>query len=356
MRAPEAGVFGWDIGGAHLKACRLEGGAVADVALWACPLWQGLERLDQAFALAAARWPGLRSARHAVTMTGEMADLFADREQGVRQIAERTVAALGGAVRFFAGDAGWCAIEGVGAAWANIASANWLASARLAARRVGDGVLVDVGSTTTDVIALRQGRVASASRSDAERLASGELLYHGVVRTPLCAFARRIGFRGASYNVMNEFFAQAADVYRLTGELDAAHDLHPSADNAAKDLAATRRRLARMIGLDARDAAPADWLAFAHAWRTEQLALIGAAVAQVASARGVAGDAPLVAAGCGSFLLADVAAASGRPLRPCLDGVAALAPRDVEAARRAQVCAPSVAVAALYHEEHPACG
>ena len=27
-------VFGWDIGGAHLKACRLERGAVADVALW----------------------------------------------------------------------------------------------------------------------------------------------------------------------------------------------------------------------------------------------------------------------------------------------------------------------------------
>jgi probable H4MPT-linked C1 transfer pathway protein len=352
MRAPEvalgASVIGWDVGGAHVKACRLDGGAITDIALWPCALWQGMERLEQAFALAAARWPGLRSAQHAVTMTGEMADLFTDRERGVRRIAQCSVQALGHGVRFFAGDAGWCAPDGAGAAWASIASANWLASARLAARRVGEGVLVDVGSTTTDVIALRGGRVAGTSRSDAERLASGELLYHGVVRTPLCAVARRIGFRGASRNVMNEFFAQAADVYRLTGELDAAHDLHPSADNAAKDRPATRQRLARMIGLDARDATDADWLALARAWRAEQLALIAQAVAQVASAHGVAHDAPLVAAGCGSFLLDDIAAASGRPLHAVFDSPA---PCGAEVARWARVCAPSVAVALLYREE-----
>jgi probable H4MPT-linked C1 transfer pathway protein len=193
--------------------------------------------------------------------------------------------------------------------------------------------------------------VASGSGGDAARLSSGELLYHGVVRTPLCAFTRRISFRGAKFNVMNEFFASAADVYRLTGELDAAHDLHPSADGAAKDVAATRQRLARMIGLDARDAAADDWLAFAHAWRAEQLALIDEAVAQVASAHGVAATAPLVAAGCGSFLVADVAAASGRRL--CAYPAGAVA--DAGLARLAQVCAPSVAVALLYHEERPAC-
>ncbi|HSN31647.1 MAG TPA: H4MPT-linked C1 transfer pathway protein, partial [Ideonella sp.] len=60
-------VFGWDIGGAHLKACRLERGAVADVAIWACPLWQGLARLDRAFELSRARWPDLAGAAHAVT-------------------------------------------------------------------------------------------------------------------------------------------------------------------------------------------------------------------------------------------------------------------------------------------------
>jgi probable H4MPT-linked C1 transfer pathway protein len=293
-----------------------------------------------------------------------MADLFADREDGVRRIAECASAALGDALRFFAGDGRWCALTDVAHEWPRIASANWLASARLAARRVGEGLLVDVGSTTTDVVALKAAHVASASRSDAERLASGELVYQGVVRTPLCGVARRIGFRGASYRVMNEFFATAADVYRLTGELDAAHDLFPSADNAAKDAPSTRQRLARMIGHDARDATARDWLDFAHAWRAEQLAEIGEAVARVARSHALAQQAPLVAAGCGAFLVAALAAASARPLRAYAGtagdgrapGIVRLA-RPIDAlARWAQVCAPAVAVAALYDEEHNACG
>ena len=60
--------------------------------------------------------------------------------------------------------------------------------------------------------------------TDAARLATGELVYHGVVRTPLCALAARVPFRGSAVSVMNEFFATTADVYRLTGELDPAHD------------------------------------------------------------------------------------------------------------------------------------
>ena len=285
-------VFGWDIGGAHLKACRLERGAVADVALWACPLWQGLDRLEHAFALARERWPDLPGSAHAATMTGELADLFADREDGVKRIAHCTVAALGEAVAFFAGD-GWAGADEVAREWPRIASANWLASARLAARRVGTGVWVDIGSTTTDLVALAGAAVAYTGRSDAERLAAGELVYHGVVRTPLCALAPRITFRGTTYGVMNEWFATSADVYRLTGELDPADDLQPAADGAAKDADATRRRLARMIGLDARDAEPSDWLAFARAWRAAQLATIADALARVVRSQAIAADAPL---------------------------------------------------------------
>ena len=84
---------------------------------------------------------------------------------------------------------------------------------------------MDIGSTTTDLIAFKDARVLSHSRTDAQRLATGELVYQGVVRTPLCALAQRIDWRGTPHNVMNEFFATTADVYRLTGELDPAHDL-----------------------------------------------------------------------------------------------------------------------------------
>jgi len=341
-------VVGWDVGGAHLKACLLRGGLVADVAEWACPLWQGLDQLDRALDQAAARWPALAGSRHAITMTGEMVDHFENREDGVCRIAARMALRLGAAARIFAGDAGWCSAGQVPARWPQIASANWLATAMQVAGSIDEGVLVDIGSTTTDLIAFKRGRVCGSSRSDAQRLASGELVYHGVVRTPLCAIAPRIELRGIACNVMNEWFATSADVYRLTGELNPAHDLHPSADGAAKDLPATRQRLARMVGLDARDASPADWLANARAWRAAQLDDIGGQLQRVCSAHRIPATAPLVSAGCGDFLVDALAAASGRPCLHFGRQVARLSPEAPAAtADWAQVCAPSVAVAVL---------
>ena len=354
-------VIGWDIGGAHVKACLLRDGRVAEVAQWGCPLWQGIEHLERVLHLAQTRWPQLGRALHAVTMTGEMTDLFEHREDGVRRIAAILAHALAPTaadrVRFFAGEARWCRAADVGAHWAQIASANWLATALHAAQCLDEGVLIDIGSTTTDLIAFGGGRVLGVSQSDAERLASGELVYHGVVRTPLCALGPRIAWQGHELNVMNEFFATAADVYRLTGELDPAHDLHPSADNAPKDLPATRRRLARMIGLDARDAAPDDWLAFAHTWRAKQVDELASQLRRVIADNGLSKAAVALGAGCGDFLVTDLLARAGAPqsCRRYGRDVARIAvdaqPNAEAAARSAQVCAPAVAVAALFDSE-----
>ena len=368
-------VIGWDIGGAHVKACLLRRGEVVDVAQWACPLWQGMDQLATVLDAAGARWPGLGAAQHAVTMTGEMVDLFANREDGVRRIAQALVQSLvqslgTPSVVFYAGDAGWCSAAEVGTHWEAIASANWLATARHAAQHFAQGVLVDIGSTTTDIIAFQNARVLTRSRTDAQRLAGGELVYHGVVRTPLCAVAKQVDWRGTPHNVMNEFFATAADVYRATGELNPAYDLYPSADNAAKHLAATHQRLARMVGLDERDGTPDDWLAFARSWRSAQVAVLGDELRRVMAAHGLGPQAVVVSAGCGDFLVRDV-------LAHAVAGAPAVSPSSAsspshrivaygtEVARAAvnvqtgqatvqgwaQVCAPCVAVATLFDME-----
>lgn len=357
---PERTTIGWDIGGAHVKACLLQGGEVVDVAQWGCPLWQGLEHLVRALEAARTRWPALEAAPHAVTMTGEMVDLFPGREDGVRSIAAALAASLPvppGALHFFAGDAGWCGAADVARQWEFVASANWLATARHAALTLPEGVLVDIGSTTTDLIAFGNARVLSASRSDAERLVSGELAYHGVVRTPLCALTQRITWRGHASQVMNEFFATTADIYRLSGELDPAHDLHPSADSAAKSLPATRQRLARMVGLDERDATADEWLELARAWRSAQLEALAAQLRRVLAAHALSDRAVIVAAGCGAFLVPELAAAAAgsapRRLAAYGSDVARVARHAAAGtAGWAQVCAPSVAVAALFEREH----
>lgn len=339
--------IGWDVGGAHLKAAWLVDGRVQDVAQWACPLWLGMDRLADALAQARTRWPGALHGRHAVTMTGEMTDHFADRADGVAQIAAALQTALPGPVWLFAPLAGqrhWVRAADAPHAWARIASANWLATAHHAALVHGAGLLIDIGSTTTDLIRLAPDGADTASQSDRDRLASGELAYHGVVRTPLCALAPQITLAGQRLNVMNEWFATTADVYRLTGELAAAHDLHPPADGGAKTPQATRQRLARMVGCDAGDASAADWLACAHAWRTAQAAHIAGSLARVWAGRPP--PACVVTAGCGAFLAPTV-------LQQVFgEAAAALTLRPYAQAGMASVCAPSVAVAALYEQDH----
>ncbi|MHA7685214.1 hydantoinase/oxoprolinase family protein [Cupriavidus sp. PET2-C1] len=341
--AAERVVYGWDLGGANIKATRLEDGVVRDIAQWACPLWQGLHLLDDVLAQARARWPDCGHAEHAITMTGEMVDLFEHREAGVVALADIMWGAFGERAVFFAGAAGWRTRRQVAADWQHIASANWVATARMAAERIGHGVLVDIGTTTSDLIPIVDGEVAAQGRDDAGRLACGELVYLGVARTPLCALARRVALKGTSYNVMNELFATTADVYRITGELPDAHDPHPAADGGAKTPEATRQRLARMIGHDARDAPPAAWLEVAREWRLAQIAALGDNLLRVIDRSGLPPDAPLIGAGCGHFLARDLAGRLGRPYR-AFENLTGVAPAHTEWAR---VCAPSVAVAVL---------
>jgi uncharacterized hydantoinase/oxoprolinase family protein len=151
---------------------------------------------------------------------------------------------------------------------------------------------------------------------------------------------------------MNEFFASTADVYRLTGELAAEHDLYPAADNAAKSPEATRRRLARMVGCELADAAEADWDALAHEWRNAQVGLVVASLQRVLADAVPQADPVVVSAGCGDFMVPDVCAAlQGPPARVLRYGhdVARVAPGPQAGQIKAwaQVCAPSVAVAAL---------
>ncbi|HEU4459798.1 MAG TPA: hydantoinase/oxoprolinase family protein [Methylibium sp.] len=367
-RRDEPLVAGWDIGGAHVKLSLVapRGGSAHECVpiaaeQWPCPLWQGLDRLDAVLAEARALWPELDGARHAVTMTGEMVDLFEHREAGVLVLAEVLSAALGDGLAFWAGEGGWCGAGALRACWPQVASANWAATASLAARRLEgrEALLVDIGSTTTDLVALRDGAPCSASRSDADRLASGELLYQGVVRTPLCALAPRIEHRGRALNVMNECFATTADVHRLLGQLDTAHDQQPTADGGPKDLAATRRRLARMIGLDARDAVDDDWHALAACWREAQLGALRENAERVVQAAALAADAPVVAAGCGDFLAFELARRLGRPCMrfdALVLGDAAAPPGAAgdERRRAIQLAAPAVAVALLFASMHPA--
>jgi probable H4MPT-linked C1 transfer pathway protein len=290
--------LGLDIGGANLKA--------ADGRGWArsvpFPLWRDPAGLADAIARLIESAPA--ADRLAVTMTGELCDCFRTKVEGVRHIlASVQQAASGRGVRVYLVDGRLVCTEKARAMPELAAASNWRALAQFACRYVegASGVLVDVGSTTTDIIPLIKGCPRPIGRSDTDRLLAGELVYTGVGRTPVCAITRHLPWRGTRCPVAAEVFATAADAYVVQDELAEQADASWTADGRPLTKEFARQRLARMICADASTFAVADAEAAAAAVRQVQFDQLGAAIWHLGV---TAGEGPecLVISGLGEFL------------------------------------------------------
>jgi probable H4MPT-linked C1 transfer pathway protein len=335
--------FGWDIGGAHLKVAQLSpAGIIEEVWQVASPVWQGLDCLRDAITQIPLTDRG-DAVMHAITMTGELCDLFADRASGVTEIltvvAERLPPALQIVV---AGRVGWLRPAAAAGCPHAIASANWMASAALVAREIPDAVLLDIGSTTTDMIPVVAGEIAAVGDDDLSRLANDELVYSGVVRTPLMALCARLPYDGHWVNTCAENFSTTADVYRLTGDLPAGADLHPAADGRGKDDTASAARLLRMIGTDF-DGEMAAAIRLANYIAQRHLGQLNDSLARILSRLATRGPI-IVGAGVGRFLARRLARFSGLEYRDFENLVAAT---EKVSAEQICTCAPAIAVAAL---------
>jgi probable H4MPT-linked C1 transfer pathway protein len=340
-------MLGWDIGGAHLKAALVDSdGHALQVIQVACPLWLGLHELNIAVGKIQDKLSHVPE-HHAVTMTGELADIFPDRESGVRQISEVMNDVLHCTPRYFAGKYGLIEAKAVHQHLKDVASANWLASASFVADQVEQGLFIDVGSTTADFSLVAGGEALNRGFSDAERMQYEELIYTGVVRTPLMALAKRIPFAGDWQAVAAEHFATTADVYRLTAELNPAEDMADTADGAAKTSHDSARRIARMIGRDLSDAPHVAWVELAHGFRQMQLDLLKAAALRQLSRCRIDPDAPIIGAGAGSFLVEALATQLGRPF---IEIGSLIKGYNDHSQRWASVCLPAYAVACMLNK------
>lgn len=336
--------LGWDLGGAHIKAVLVDadGSALAAVQ-HPCPLWRGIEHLESAVSsvMDALNRDNLR---HAITMTGELADIFSSRAEGVAHLTQCMAERLPvEEMRVYAGQEGFVACNAVLPHTTAIASANWHASAAFLAAQTRNALFIDIGSTTTDMIVLHQGSPVARGSTDAARLQNEELIYTGVVRTPVMAIAQKVPFGGEWQCLAAEQFATMADVYRLTGELIDHYDQAETADGAGKSLLESARRLARMLGRDYSDASMDCWRTLAFTLRSQQLALLRRAAERALSRGLLDEDAPFVGAGAGRFLVRELAHSMRRPYRDASDVASAVS----DVADGVSVCFPAYAVARL---------
>jgi len=296
--------FALDIGGANLKAAHSDGGC------WSLgfKLWQQPKRLADRLRELADGAPAFD--RVLVTMTAELCDCFQTRRHGVRHVLE-AVANMAGdrPMRVWTLEGRFVDETEARAEPLRCAAANWLALASWVAKLWKDraSVLVDTGSTTTDVILLEDGKPLTSALTDTQRLATGELVYLGATRTPLCALGPRVAYNGGSIAVMAEHFATSSDVHVLTGQLPPQPDCTDTADGRPMTVSDAAARIGRMIGADMESMTALRALQLARGFSDVMTQRVAEAI------RRVAGDRTpqrIVTAGSGDFVAAAAASAA----------------------------------------------
>lgn len=331
--------LGLDIGGANVKLADGNGYAESQ----AFPLWQRPGDLAAELRRLIDRAP--ECDQIAVTMTGELADCFSTKSDGVRQILDAVERAVGDRTTriYLVGGK----FESVGQARECVelvAAANWHAVARFSGRfaPTGPALLIDIGSTTCDLIPLHNGVPLAAGVDDTARLLQGELVYSGVARTPVCGLVSHLPWRGTPCPVAREWFATSRDVYLLTGESAEDSTANDTADGQPATIEAARIRMARMICADPIDVTREDARAMAESVASRQASQIAAAIDQVVARMGEP-PATIILSGEGEFL--------GRQAVQAAELAGTLVSLSDRLGRTISGCAPAHAVAVLAAED-----
>jgi probable H4MPT-linked C1 transfer pathway protein len=335
-------VLGLDIGGANLKAATADKRAVSVP----FPLWREPDSLPAKLAELAARFPD--ADEFAVTMTGELCDCYETKRQGVNAIltAVQNVS-RSRPIRVWGTDGQFLNVEEVRRDYLKVAAANWHALATFAGAYVpyGTSLLIDVGSTTTDLIPILDGQPWTEGRTDAERMRAGELVYTGYRRTPVCALMSPGEWAA-------ELFATTLDVYLLLGHAPESESDTDTADGRPATKAHAHARLSRMLGGDPQTVPEADTLRLAEQVAERQQSHVrGRVESQVQrvislqpSSLGTRRDA--IVAGSGEFL-------AWRALEPGRRYFGDFISLNDRLGPAVSACAPAYALAVLGTERRP---
>jgi len=344
MTSPEqVALLGWDIGGVNTKVARVIAGAGAWPVVVAKCLPYELKQDPGALAANLARLgQELRQKQrgpHAVTMTAELSQAFRTKREGVDYVLDGLEQAFPKEeLRIYAISGEFLHPREARERPLEVGASNWAASARLVGQFVPDCILVDIGTTSTDIIPIVAGQPRAQGRTDPERLLNGELVYTGALRTPVEALASQVPLWGGQAGVSADGFALIGDAHVWLGRLRPEDYTVPSPDGRPVSREFAGERLARVVCADREmlDEGAVDGIARALA--EAQLERVASALGKV-RARHIGVESAVVT-GLGDFIAAEAARRAGLSVVPLSDYVG-------DAARHA----PAVAVAWLLAEE-----
>ena len=246
-------IAGLDIGGATTDLAVVEFSASADIKNVRVdneylPIWMEKENLGNVIKnMLGSDFHDLDAI--GVSMTAELADAYATKKEGVLDIVKR-IRELTSIPMGFVGQNGIMGHHEVLEKPLDVAAANWIATVPLAAMISPDCILIDTGSTTTDIIPIRDGQECAQGRSDLERLATGELVYTGLLRTNVATLVDRMPLRDIWVRVASELFAITADIHIILGNIEEREYSCPTPDGSGESRTECMQRMARVVCSD----------------------------------------------------------------------------------------------------------
>jgi probable H4MPT-linked C1 transfer pathway protein len=243
-------IAGFDIGGANTDVAVVdfdESGNITGVEtdFVYLPMWMKNDKLSEALikllGICMDEVDGV-----GVSMTAELVDAYKTKKEGVIDISNKSVDSFNVPVGFVSLD-GIMELSEVVDNPIMVAAANWIATAPLAAKIDQNCILIDIGSTTTDIIPIKNGKECAVGRSDLERLKTGELVYSGTLRTNVAALIEKIPLDGAVLRIASELFAVTADIQMILGNITEEEYSCDTMDGSGKSIEECMRRLSRVV-------------------------------------------------------------------------------------------------------------
>ena len=287
-------IIGWDIGGAHIKAAKIDfNKKTSKTKQIYSPIWKNLNYLKKSIKLIKKKLG--KTNYHAITMTAELSDIFPDRKNGVNHVVNLSSKILGEKNIFFYSKKSFLIKKLAIKKPFELNSMNWHATASFVSNFFPNCILVDIGSTTSDIIPIKNKEIISKDVSDYQRLKSNELIYLGVLRTPIQAVERK-------KNLINENFANLSDVYRVLNKIPNTLDLLPTLDNKTKNKHDSARRIARIFGKDYKKNHFLKWKKIAYQIEGEHLKILKSVIKKIEK-KNFLKKVPIIGAGIGEFLV-----------------------------------------------------
>jgi len=251
-------IIGWDIGGANIKATKIiydqenqKLESIKSISKF-FPMW---DQRQNPKVILEEIYQNLAGADYfAVTMTAELADRFSTKIEGVNFIVDLFKNNFPNKKTFFYNNQAqlfnFIQLDNKSDRMLELAAANWAVSAAFTSEFKADFILFDLGSSTIDLIPVKNHQIAAHGRTDIERLKEGELIYLGLLRSNLSNLVESIPHQGKMVAVINEYFASTADLHLLLNIITTADYSVSPADNGNISKKAAAARIARMISLD----------------------------------------------------------------------------------------------------------